>query len=109
MEKHKQILSMISLAKRAGKVVFGFDAVCEELSKKQWNTVFVASDLSEKTNKEIQRECKKHFFMHITLPLSMDDLSVISHKKVGVLCITNQSFAIKIKTLCEEYFKEEMR
>lgn len=109
MEKNKQILSMLSLAKKAGKLVFGFDAVCEELNKKQWNTVFVASDLSEKTKKEIQRECKKHFFMMIDLPLTMDDISVIIHKKAGVVCITNQSFAIKIKTLTQECIKEEMR
>ncbi len=109
MEKNKQILSMLSLSKRAGKLVCGFDAVCEELNKKQWNTVFTTSDLSEKSKKEIQRECKQHFFMQIQLPLTMDDLSIITHKKIGIVCVTNQSFAIKIKTLVEECIKEEMR
>lgn len=109
MEKSKQILSMLSLSKRAGKLVCGFDAVCEELNKKQWNTVFTASDLSEKTKKEILRECKEHFFMQIQLPLTMDDLAVITHKKVGVVCVTNQSFAIKIKTLVQEFNEEDMR
>ncbi len=101
MENNKQILSMLSLSKKAGKLVCGFDAVVQELSKKQWNTVFLTSDISDKTKKEIERECQKRFFMCITLPITMDDLSVITHKKIGVVCVTNQSFAIKIKTLAE--------
>ncbi len=107
MEKNKQILSMLSLSKKAGKLVCGFDAVCEELSKKQWNTVFITCDISDKTKKEIMRECKNRFFMCIELPLTMDDLSVITKKKIGIVCVTNQSFAIKIKTLADN--KEETR
>lgn len=106
MLKNK-IISMFSLTKKAGKLVCGFDAVCEELKKKQWNTVFITSDLSEKSKKEIEREAGKNFFMLVNTPVTMQDLSVITHKNVGVFCVTNQNLALKLKALSEEYVKEE--
>lgn len=105
--QNSKIISMFSLAKRAGKLVCGFDAVCEELKKKQWNTVFTASDLSEKSKKEIARICKENFFMLIETPVTMDEISLITHKKVGILCVTNQSFALKIKALAQECKEEK--
>lgn len=106
MQKNK-IISMLSLCKKAGKLVCGFDAVCEELKKKQWNTVFITNDLSEKSEKEITRVCKENFFMIVKIPVTMADLSIITRKKVGILCVTNQSLALKVKALCEECVKEE--
>ena len=49
----KQELSTLSLARRAGKLVLGFDKVVEEMRAGKVKGVFYSADLSEKSRKEL--------------------------------------------------------
>ena len=56
-------LSTIGLCRRAGKLIYGFDAVVEAVKPpgSKVSGVLVTSDLSEKTKKEIRM--KKYTFI----------------------------------------------
>ena len=59
-----KIFSLIGLATRAGKIVFGTDAVLKNLGKKQTHLIFVASDASKATIDKVE---KKAFFYNIKI------------------------------------------
>ena len=54
---YKQLLFSIGLARKAGKVIVGTDAVCDEIRKKQIIMVLYASDISDNTQKRISDCC----------------------------------------------------
>lgn len=60
---HK-VLMLLGLAKRAGKVVVGTDAVISKLQANKLNLIFVASDASNATIDKIE---KKAFYYNVTI------------------------------------------
>ena len=48
-----RLLSLLGLARKAGKVVFGRDCAAEAVRKKQAKLLLLASDLSPKSKKEM--------------------------------------------------------
>ncbi len=53
----KQLLFSIGLARKAGKVAVGTDAVCDEIRKNNIKLVISASDISDNTKKKISDCC----------------------------------------------------
>ena len=49
-----RLLSLLGLARKAGKVVFGRDCAAEAVRKKQAKLLLLASDLSPKSKKEME-------------------------------------------------------
>lgn len=57
-----KVFNLLGLATRAGKIVFGTDAVLKNLGKKQTYIIFVASDASDATIDKVE---KKGYFYNI--------------------------------------------
>ena len=58
MENKQKLLSAVSLCRKAGKLVMGFDAVRESvMSGKAW-LVLLAADVSDGTAKRMARTCE---------------------------------------------------
>ena len=55
-------LSTLGLCRKSGRLIHGFDPVCEELKnpKSKIAGVILASDVSEKTQKEMRFFCDKY-------------------------------------------------
>ena len=69
------ILSNLGICRRAGKLVAGFDAVCGLFSKNDSNmVVFLTSDASPKTVKEIKYHADKYKVEVIMLPVTKSDI-----------------------------------
>lgn len=90
-----RVLSYIGIAQKAGKLVFGTDAVCELLRKGMKNPVFAASDVSSATKKKLTDKCT---FYGVRLVMLEADTAMLGHAigktgAVAAVCITDEGIA----------------
>ncbi|MEG0804163.1 MAG: ribosomal L7Ae/L30e/S12e/Gadd45 family protein [Pygmaiobacter sp.] len=98
-----KLLSAISLARKAGKLVMGFDAVKESLVKGHATLIFCAGDLSANTRKRVDRFCEDWDTQAKTLPLTQDELVEVCPKRTGVFAVIDKGFAkLILKQLATE-------
>ncbi len=85
-------LSTIGLCRRAGKLIYGFDAVVGEMKAKADDIggVLLASDLSGKTKKEVRFECEKYGVNVTEIAGTLDDIKGIIGKRTGVLAVLDE-------------------
>lgn len=91
--------SFLGLAKKAGKISFGFDAVCECLLKEETKIILVSSDLSPKTVKEVEKKADERQIKVLTLPLSMDEIDYAIGKRTGIISVNDAGFAEKLGSM----------
>ena len=96
---NNRLQSTISLCRRAGKLLLGFDQVKEAVEAGQVKAVFVSTDLSDKSKKEVSFFCSKHNVPAARLPLSKDEIKEAVSKGSGILGVTEDCFA---KTLLQQ-------
>ena len=84
-----KILGTIGLCIRAGKLVHGFDAVMAEIKDNAGKVsgVLTASDLSEKTKKEVAFHCEKAGVGVTEIPETLDELKQATGKRTGVFAV----------------------
>lgn len=91
-----KLLQDITLCKRAGKLVMGFDLVKGAMQQDTAFVVLTACDLSEKTLKEITYLTSQFEVKRIPLPYTLDELWYAIGKRAGVLCIIDEGLADKL-------------
>lgn len=92
------ILSNLGMCRRAGKLVLGFDAVCNLFSKNNSNlVVFLTSDASKKTIKEVKYHANKNDIEVVMLPVTKLDICQILNKPFAVLAVIDMNMANMIK------------
>lgn len=106
MNNQPKIISAVSLCRKAGQLVTGFDAVTESVYKGKAALVLLASDVSEGTKKRIMRNCDD-MVPCLMMPVTQLDLSSITYKKVGVYAVTDENLA-NLCQGCLEQPKEEI-
>ena len=92
-------LNILTMAKRAGRLVPGFDSVKEEIIAKKAACVYITSDISEKTKKEIIFYSDKYEIPCLELDITMNDTEHCFRKRVGVFSTGDEGFAKAIKKL----------
>lgn len=102
-----KLASMISLARKAGKLALGFDAAKEALQKKKAGLVLCAKDLSPKTRKEIVLVCEKNQCAFSDVPFEMDEIWFMIGKRTGILAVCDENFAKQLMQLIDQATKEE--
>lgn len=90
---NSKILQDLSLTKRAGKLVLGFDVVKSSLMDGSAYLLVTANDLSKKTNKEVAFLQGKFNIPHITLNHTLDELWYVLGKRVGVMSVTDKGLS----------------
>lgn len=90
---NNKLQSTISLCRRAGLLLLGFDQVKEAVQAGKVKAVFAAQDLSEKTKKEVGFFCEKGETPFCELPISMAEIKAAVGKGCGVLAVTEKGFA----------------
>ncbi len=96
----EKITQDITLAKRAGKLIMGFDVVKESLQNKTCKLLVISEDVSEKTRKEVLFLKNKYEMDIVFVDLTLDELWYLVGKRVGVMCLNDDGFANKIKGYC---------
>lgn len=96
----QKITQDITLAKRAGKLIMGFDVVKDALQTKTCKLLVISEDISEKTRKEVLFLANKYEMDIVFIELTLDELWYLVGKRVGVMCLNDDGFANKIKGYC---------
>ena len=102
MDKTLQLLSLI---KKANKLLTGEEFVTDAIRKNKVYLVFLASDAGVNTTKKI-KDKKKYYDIPLINTYTSDELSNAIGKKRMVIGITDLGFATSIKKGCDSYGKE---
>lgn len=90
-----KFFGIISLSRKAGKLINGFDAVKEEINSGRAELVLYASDVSDRTKRSMdwvmENACRKVPVLSTELP--MFEYGRICGKVTGVLALTDKGFA----------------
>ena len=92
-----KLLSAISLSKRAGKLLLGFDQVEDAVLAGKAVVVLTAADLSEKSRQGINRVCEAKQIENLPIPATMDELWFQIGKRTGILAVTDPGLAGLLK------------
>ena len=97
MKNHK-ILGLIGLCQKAGKLVFGFDAVLRKAKKGKPGLILISCDFSVKSLNNIKEKLNNFNAQIIILrEITMQDIYCVLKKKTGVILIEDEGFADAIK------------
>lgn len=99
-----KFLSMLGIARKAGAAVPGFDKAKECMSRRSARVIFVCSDISEKTRKELCFFAKRANIGVITSRFNMFDFSCAVGSKTGIVTVTDSGIASKLTELSGESF-----
>ena len=88
-----KLLFALSLAKKSGKLVVGFDAVKTAVIHGNAHIVLLANDLSEKTIKRVQYFCEDITDVYNT-GLTQFEISQVAGRLTGVLAVTDENLAV---------------
>ena len=98
-----RLLSLLGLARRAGRLSVGHDAAIEAIVKKSAKLCIVCSDGSQRLKREMEHACgyggKKIRFFEIYA--SMSELSKAIGSKAAVLTVNDAGFADAAANLVE--------
>lgn len=98
---------ILSMCRKAGRLVMGMDMVKESCNYGEAKAVFTAVDFSEKSLKEIKFTCRKNGIKLFSLGMTMDEIGFGLGKRVGVVAITDQGFAGSCRKGLEEIVIDE--
>ena len=95
-------LGTLGLCRRAGKLLYGFDSVAEEIKKPASTAagVIIAEDLSEKSKKEVRFICEKYGVPVCAPNISMSEIKQIMGKQTGILAVLDEGLFQSITKSC---------
>ncbi|MBQ8687946.1 MAG: ribosomal L7Ae/L30e/S12e/Gadd45 family protein [Ruminococcus sp.] len=95
-------ISLLTICRKAGRLVMGFDPSKEEIQAGRAKGVFVTKDASEKTKKEMRFFCSGAGVPLREIAVSMYEIQQAVGRKAGVLAICDAGFAGRLMELAEE-------
>ncbi|MEZ3421460.1 MAG: ribosomal L7Ae/L30e/S12e/Gadd45 family protein [Eubacterium sp.] len=103
MDKNKA-LSMLGLARRAGKLSMGHDTALSAVMEKKAELLIFACDTSDRLRREFQTAMDKR---GIDIPVIAADITIseIHYScgyKAGVIAVNDKNFSTKISSLLED-------
>ncbi len=105
-----KLAGLLGLSRRAGHLVCGFDAVAGLLKAHRTKLVLLASDLSDKTEKEVRFIGKDSTADIVRISLDKASLgSLLGMKKpAGVVAVDDKGFAAAMKKhICHDLEEDE--
>ena len=95
--KSDVFLQTLGLARRAGKLCFGFDSVVSQ--QYQLSALFLSHDLSARTEKSLSHALTNENIHPVALEYGMSELGyAIGTKPVGIIGVTDPGFAKLLKS-----------
>ena len=95
----RKLLSMLSLAQRAGKILTGSDTVEEAIKKGDALFVIIAENASENTKKKFKNKCD-YYKVSYTIKGKSEEISkAIGKENRNVVAICDENFANRIHEL----------
>jgi ribosomal protein L30E len=97
LDADNKVLGALTIARKAGKLILGFDAVCESLKAGNAKLAIITADVSKKTEKEVRYYSERSKIDVMAVSLTMDDVYKAVGKKSGVISVTDSGLAGLIK------------
>lgn len=95
------LLGALGICRKAGKLLHGYDRVEEAVLQGKAYLVLLACDASERTKQHMQDTCRD-IVPCAEMPLSGDDLRMLTPKPAAVFAVTDENLA----RLCAKHFKK---
>ena len=103
---NKELLLLLGLMRRAGKLSLGFDAAAESAESGESCMILTTADISPKTLKELNYKIN-HKTDVVPIACSQDELGGAIGKSVKIISINDKGFAQKARLLMETDNGEE--
>ena len=97
-----RLVSTLSLCRRAGKLVYGFETVKRAVQQGQAALLLTAAGLSAKTEKETAFLSEKYGVPLIRLAIPMEEMAAVAGKSTGVIAITDPGLGSTIAWIHNE-------
>ena len=88
-----KLMGALSLCRKAGKLVMGFDAVAESIAKGHAAAVLLACDLSEGSARRITRLAQGANITPARLPFTQRQLTAVTPKPTGIFAVADPGLA----------------
>lgn len=99
----QKLLSLLGIARRAGKLSVGFDAAAESMKKGRSCLLLLADDISERTSGSITSKAEQSGTEILKINVSMEQVgNALGKKMTGIISVNDSGFAEKLKTLISE-------
>lgn len=99
---NNKLLSLLGLAKRAGRITLGHDVVVDSINKGKSTLILFTKDCSEKSLKDIRLLCEKSNIPIKQTNLTKDDVRQFFNREYGIISINDKGFSKKALSLLEE-------
>ncbi len=99
---NNKLLSLLGIARRAGRVSLGFDSAVDSMRDGKCRLLLLACDLSERTKRSITKAADESRTRTIPLDIPMEELGASVGKLTGIVAVNDRGFADKMITLCNE-------
>lgn len=99
MNSHQKTINLLSICRKAGRLVIGFDAVKDAVIKGDVSCVLVTENISPKTLKEIKFFCGNSNTDIVGIDTNSDEMFNLLRKKVVVAAVTDLGFGKKFTEL----------
>ena len=96
----ERAISLLTVCRKAGKLLLGFDAVCDGVRAGTVSCILLAGDCAPRTEKEIRYHCPETPLRR--LEMNMDVLQMYFRKRTAVFGVCGEGFAKKLLTLLPE-------
>lgn len=97
----EKLLSLLGLARRAGRLSLGFDPVCDSVAKGEAALVLYTEDISDGSLKRLRRSMGGTNVKLSRLPCDMEALSMAVGRSVRMVSLNDAGFAGKAELLLE--------
>lgn len=97
----RRLLSFLGLARRAGKLCLGRDAAEESIRAAKAEALLLASDISERSARQIRRDAAEHGVPVLCLAAGMSQIEAAVGKRAGILTVTDAGFAGRLMALAK--------
>lgn len=102
-----RLLATLGICRKAGKLIWGNDAVIEAVTKGQAAMVLLAGDLSPRSVRQQEYYCDQYNIRLIHAPVTMDEIWFRLGKRTGILAVTDRGLADTIQTALARMNEEE--
>ena len=96
----QQVLNLLGLAQRAGRLISGEELVVDAIRKGQVKLVFLAQDAGPNLTKKITDKSKT-YQVEVVTAFSTLELSIAVGKSRKVLTVTDAGFTKKMRSIME--------
>mgnify|MGYP000844318394 FL=1 len=97
-----KLLSLLGIARRAGRLSLGNDPALEAMRNGQTCVILVANDLSKRTLKGVCFAAEEAHIDVLTINETMDEIGAALGKRTGGIAVKDAGFANKMRTMCSE-------